>query len=151
MKLFVAVTTTAVAALALAACGPEKTAGHAGGPTPAVTTTTTKEVPGPVTTTKVTVTKSIPGPTKVVTKKVPETYTKFGDGTYVVGTDIRSGVYKTSGPGSADIMDSCYWAVLNTLDTSDIKGNGNINGPTTIQVSGKALEVSGGCTWAKVG
>jgi len=114
-------------------------------------TTTITTTPMPTVTTKVTVTKKVPGPTRVVTKKVPQTYTQFGDGTYVIGTDIRPGVYKTAGPGSTSVMDSCYWAVLNTLDTNNIKDNGNINGPTTIQANGKALEVSGGCTWAKIG
>ena len=93
----------------------------------------------------------MPGPTKTVTKAVPQTYTTLSDGTYVVGTDIQPGIYKTAGPGSSAITDSCYWAVLNSLNTHDIADNGNISGPTTIQVDGKALELSGGCTWAKIG
>jgi ABC-type Fe3+-hydroxamate transport system substrate-binding protein len=93
----------------------------------------------------------VPGPTKTVTKSVPQTYTTLGDGTYVVGTDIQPGIYKTAGPGSSGVPSQCYWAVLNSLNTTDIADNGNIDGPTTIQVNGKALELNGGCTWAKIG
>ena len=117
--------------------GPERVVVSAS-PSP-VPTTIIKKVP-------------VPGPVKVVTKQVPQTYTQFGDGTYVVGTDIQPGVFKTAGPNNpADPTASCYWAVLNSLNTQDIADNGNISGPTTIQVSGKALEVSGGCTWARIG
>ena len=133
-----------------------------------VTTNKTKAVPGPVTTQTATATVTttpptatvfrtqqvkvpVPGPVKTVTKSVPQTYTTLSDGTYVVGTDIQPGIYKTAGPGSTAITDSCYWAVLNSLNTQDIADNGNISGPTTIQVNGKALELSGGCTWARIG
>ncbi len=127
----------------------------------------TKAVPGPVTTQTATATVTttptatvvrtqqvkvpVPGPVRTVTKSVPQTYTTLSDGTYVVGTDIQPGVYKTAGPGSSAITDSCYWAVLNSLNTQDIADNGNISGPTTIQVGGKALELTGGCTWARIG
>ena len=134
------------------------------------TSTKTKAVPGPVTTQTATATITatppaptatmirtqqvrvpVPGPTKTVTKLVPQTYTTLSDGTYVVGTDIQPGIYKTAGPGSSGVLNSCYWAVLNSLNTQDIADNGNISGPTTIQVDGKALELSGGCTWARIG
>jgi len=74
-----------------------------------------------------------------------------GDQMYLVGTDIQPGIYKTAGPGSSGVLNSCYWAVLNSLNTLDIADNGNIPGPTTIQVDGKALELNGGCTWARIG
>jgi hypothetical protein len=122
------------------------------GPTSTVTAPgPTVEVPGP--TVKVpgpTVTKQVPvpGPTKTVPQQVPQTYTQLSSGTYVVGTDIQPGVYKTAGPSAGD---SCYWAVLNSLDTNDIADNGNTEGPATIQVSGHALQLDGPCTWAKIG
>jgi hypothetical protein len=40
----------------------------------------------------------VPGPVRTVTKSVPQTYTTLSDGTYVVGTDIQPGVYKTCRP-----------------------------------------------------
>jgi ABC-type Fe3+-hydroxamate transport system substrate-binding protein len=125
-------------------------------PTQTVTVTATETAtyiatPTATITHQVQVKVPVPGPTKTVTKSVPQTYTTLSDGTYVVGTDIQPGVYKTAGPGSSAIANTCYWAVLNSLNTTDIADNGNISGPTTIQVDGKALELSGGCTWAKIG
>ena len=125
------------------------------GPTSTVTVPgPTVEVPGPtVQVPGPTVTKQVPVPGPTKTQQVPQTYTQLSSGTYVVGTDIQPGVYKTAGPGSSAITDSCYWATLNTLNTHDINDNGNISGPTTIEVpaSVKALELDGGCTWAKIG
>lgn len=122
---------------------------------PVITQTATATVTPPAPTATVTHTQKVkvpvPGPTKVVTKQVPQTYTTLSDGTYVVGTDIQPGIYKTAGPGSSGVLNSCYWAVLTSLNTQDIADNGNISGPTTIQVSGRALELNGGCTWARIG
>jgi hypothetical protein len=50
------------------------------------------------------------------------------DGTYLVGVDIVPGVYRNPG-GSA-----CYWARLNSLDTSDIIDNHNSAGPQVIEI-----------------
>jgi hypothetical protein len=50
------------------------------------------------------------------------------DGTYLVGVDIRPGVYRTLG-GS-----QCYWARLSSLDTSDIIDNNNSSGPQVIEI-----------------
>ena len=122
--------------------------------------TVTKNVPGPTGVQKVpgpTVTKKVPVPGPTVTKQVPAPApaqpASFSDGTYVIGTDIQPGVYKTSGPDSTNIVGSCYWARLASLDTSNINHNNNISGPTTIQLQSgdKALELSGGCNWHKVG
>jgi hypothetical protein len=64
------------------------------------------------------------------------------DGVYVIGKDIPSGVYHTSG-GS-----QCYYATLGSTDTSNILDNNNFNGPETVDVSGAyAFDISGGCTW----
>jgi len=68
------------------------------------------------------------------------------DGVYVVGRDIPSGTYHTSG-GS-----QCYYATLGSTDTSNILDNNNFNGPETVDVSGAAVfQISGGCTWHKIG
>jgi hypothetical protein len=68
------------------------------------------------------------------------------DGVYVVGRDIPSGLYHTSG-GS-----QCYYATLGSTDTSNIIDNNNFNGPETVDVSGAyAFQIQGGCTWHKIG
>jgi hypothetical protein len=68
------------------------------------------------------------------------------DGVYVVGKDIPAGLYHTSGGNQ------CYYATLASTDTSNINDNNNFNGPETVDVSAAyAFEISGGCTWVKVG
>ncbi len=72
------------------------------------------------------------------------------DGVYVVGQDIASGTYHTTGGGQ------CYYALLqsstNTSDVNNIIDNNNFNGPDTVDVSGAfAFQITGGCTWVKVG
>jgi hypothetical protein len=68
------------------------------------------------------------------------------DGVYVIGKDIASGTYHTAGGNQ------CYYATLGSTDTSNILDNNIINGPATVDVSGAyALDISGGCTWVKVG
>lgn len=70
-----------------------------------------------------------------------------GEGTYLVGTDVKPGTYK------ADAMEGCYWARLKSLDTSDIIGNQNADGPVVLQIlaTDKAVEVSGCAEFHKVG
>jgi hypothetical protein len=72
-------------------------------------------------------------------------YTKYAEGTYVIGTDIKAGEYHTN--GSSD----CYWATLKSLDTSDIDDNNLGAGPQTIEVpsSDKALQIRGDCTFGR--
>jgi len=74
-----------------------------------------------------------------------------GDGVYVVGQDIKAGVYHTNGSGNTGAND-CYFATLNSTDTSNIPDNNNFDGPETVDVSSAyAFEVNGPCTWVKVG
>lgn len=70
-----------------------------------------------------------------------------GDGTYLVGKDVRPGVYK------AAAMTGCYWARLKSIDTSDIIDNQNADGPVVLQIlaTDKAVEVSGCSEFHKVG
>lgn len=65
-----------------------------------------------------------------------------GEGIYAVGKDIKVGTYKTTGsPG-------CYYAVLNSTDTSDIADNNNVDGPAFVTVSdGQYLQLSGCAEW----
>lgn len=76
------------------------------------------------------------------TEQVIEDNTLTGDGVYEVGVDIKPGRYKTAGaPG-------CYYAVLNSSDTTDIADNNNIDGPATVTVrQGQYLELSGCDDW----
>lgn len=74
-----------------------------------------------------------------------------GDGVYVVGKDIKAGLYHTNGSGNTGAND-CYFATLNSTDTSNIANNNNFDGPETVDVSSAyAFEVNGPCTWVKVG
>lgn len=68
------------------------------------------------------------------------------DGVYVVGKDIKAGTWHTSG-GS-----QCYYATLNSTNTSDISDNNNFNGPETVNVDGAfAFQIPGGCSWVRTG
>ena len=69
------------------------------------------------------------------------------DGVYVAGQDIQAGTWHTPGDGGQG-GDNCYFAVLNSTDTSDIADNNNFDGPETVTVpAGKSFEISGGCPW----
>jgi chaperonin cofactor prefoldin len=73
------------------------------------------------------------------------------DGVYVVGHDIKSGIWHTNGDNGAG-GDSCYFATLNSTDTSNIADNNNFDGSETVNLNGiYAFEISGPCTWYKVG
>lgn len=74
-----------------------------------------------------------------------------GDGVYIVGKDIKAGVYHTNGSGNTGATD-CYFATLNSTDTNNIADNNNFDGPETVDVSSAyAFEISGPCTWVQVG
>ncbi len=73
------------------------------------------------------------------------------DGVYVVGKDIPAGTYHTTGDGG-QTDNECYFATLNSTNTSDISDNNNFDGPETVDVSGAfAFEISGPCTWVRAG
>jgi hypothetical protein len=97
--------------------------------------------------------------TKTVTAKPskapePKVATIPGDGTYVVGSDIKAGTYKTTGPEESTIP-NCYWARLKGTsgDFEDIITNGNATGQTTVTISSSdgAFQTNGCKTWKKVG
>lgn len=65
------------------------------------------------------------------------------DGVYVVGRDIKPGIYHTNGDGGLNDQE-CYFATLNSSSTSDIADNNNFDGPETVDASGAyALQISG--------
>jgi hypothetical protein len=72
----------------------------------------------------------------------------FDDGTFVVGSELAAGTYRTDGSGG-----SCYWERLR--DTSGefdaIIANDAFSGPNTMTVraSDGAVRFSGGCTWTR--
>jgi hypothetical protein len=73
------------------------------------------------------------------------------DGVYVVGKDIPSGTYHTTGDGG-QTDNECYFATLASSNTQDISDNNNFDGPETVDVSGAyAFQISGPCTWVKAG
>lgn len=117
-------------------------------PAPRVTVTEAAQ-PAP----EVTVTAK-PEPAKTVEKTVePAAEESFTDGTYLVGEDIKAGTYKTKGPGSTDILDSCYMerASDDSGELESILDNENLTGSGRTTLSnGQVFTVSGGCEWSRV-
>jgi hypothetical protein len=98
-------------------------------------------------------TTPLPSPTIPAIQPAPTgPVTSFTSGTYVVGTDIVAGTYKTTGSTSSL---PCYWARRKDTsgDFAAIIANGNPSGPTTVTISKSdgAFETSGCDTWQKVG
>jgi hypothetical protein len=72
-------------------------------------------------------------------------------GVYVVGTNIKSGTWYTAGDNGVG-GDACYFATLNSDNTSDISDNNNFDGSETVDLSGAyAFQISGPCTWSLTG
>jgi len=131
-------------------------------PEPAVTVTQAGAAAVPVPAETVTVTGApVPGPTVTVVQTAAAgggsgagaASAGFpGDGTYLVGTDVKAGTYRSATPSSGN----CYWARLSntdgTGDTSGILANNNSAGSSivTIKASDKAFNTSGCETWTKV-
>ena len=88
------------------------------------------------------------------TKPASAAVTLPGDGTYLVGTDIKPGLYKTSGPAPGG-AGNCYWERDKDLDGTidSIADNGNTAGQATVKVAvtDKAFTTSGCADWTKVG
>jgi hypothetical protein len=123
-------TAIAGAAIVLTGCG--------GGSTQtAVTVTSSLEV------TK-TVTVTAPPPPSVP-KTIIET-----DGTYRVGTDIVSGTYRSAGPSPEGDSD-CYWARLNSLNSTHIIDSNISTGPQVVMIQpGDRAFLTHSCqTWQK--
>ncbi|MER5875426.1 hypothetical protein ABT119_05795 [Streptomyces sp. NPDC001910] len=126
---------------------------------PQPTVTVTKTAEAAIGTTK----KAEPQPTVTVTKTKtakptkkpePKVATIPGEGTFVVGSDIKPGTYKTAG-AEESVIPNCYWARLKGTSGTfkDIIANSNSEGPTTVTISSSdgAFKTNGCKTWKKVG
>jgi zinc-ribbon domain len=76
--------------------------------------------------------------------------TSFGDGTYIVGTDIQAGTYRSSG------QSSCYWERESDFTgggVGSIIANDNTDTPAvvTIDASDKGFKSHNCGTWTKAG
>jgi serine/threonine protein kinase len=71
-------------------------------------------------------------------------------GVYVTGTDIKRGVYHTTGAVTAS--GNCYYALLRSTNTNDIIDNNNVTGPATITIRAavKAVDTTGCKPWTRV-
>lgn len=136
-----------------------KTIGAA--PQPTVTATVTAPAPPPNAGTAKTVTAApVPVPTVTVTTRVTVTRKAAaaavgasfgGEGTFLVGTDIRPGTYRAPAASSGN----CYWERMRDLTGSmnSTIANDNTSGPVliTVKSTDKAVKVSGCSTFTRVG
>lgn len=80
--------------------------------------------------------------------------TTMTNGVYQVGIDVQAGQYKTAGPPADAIVPNCYWS-RNKDDSGEfdsVISNGNVQGPGSVTVNdGEFVELSGDCTWTRVG
>jgi hypothetical protein len=76
-----------------------------------------------------------------------------GDGTFLVGTDVRPGTYRGR-PAADSPLGSCYYARLKGTsgDFEDIIANDNITGPSvvTIKPTDAAFKTTGCEDWVRV-
>lgn len=74
-----------------------------------------------------------------------------GDGTFLVGNDMKAGTYRTEGKNQY----GCYWARLSdtTGELNAIIANGNVQGPAIVKVaaSDKAFQTTDCKPWKKIG
>ena len=80
-------------------------------------------------------------------RRITRSRTRFGPGTYIVGTDVAPGTYTARGSG-------CYWARVRafTGDLNAIIANGNASGRVivTISRSDRGFQSSRCGTWSRV-
>ncbi|MEU5434500.1 hypothetical protein AB0G73_14150 [Streptomyces sp. NPDC020719] len=146
-------TAAAVLGLVIGAAIGSSTADKSGskGITPSETVTATKTATE--TETAAPSEKETPTPTPSETKIAPAGEIP-GDGTYVVGKDIKPGTYRTNGPED-DAFPNCYWARLSGTsgEFNEIIANANTAGPTTVTISAadRAFQTTGCQTWKRAG
>ncbi|WP_410661927.1 hypothetical protein [Amycolatopsis sp. lyj-84] len=81
-------------------------------PVPATVTVTAEATPAP--------TVTVPAPPVTSGRAVPATpANRFADGTYLVGTEVEAGSYRSPGPAPGG-NGHCYWARLRTGGVSKI-------------------------------
>ena len=76
----------------------------------------------------------------------------FGQGTWLVGSDIQPGRYRTFVEGDS-ALDSCYWARLSGLTGSfdDLIANDNAMGSVYVDILSTDVAFESGCgPWSKV-
>ncbi len=115
--------------------------------------TPTASAPSPAT-----VTQTVPGapsasanPTPAAQAAAAGPKTSFGDGTYLVGTDIAPGSYRTTGPRADSPLPNCYFARAkdDSGSISSIEQNDNTQGAARVTVkNGEYLTITG-CDWTK--
>lgn len=78
--------------------------------------------------------------------------TEFGEGSWIVGSQIAPGRYRSSGPGPDD--SSCYWARLSGLSGGfeEIIANNLAEGPAVVDIAADdvGFETSGCGSWTLV-
>ena len=111
-------------------------------PAPTVSTPATQSAPKVVTAPRQTTAPSAPAPT-ATGNTIP------GEGVFVVGTDIKPGIYKNAGP--SDSSGWCAWERLSATDGSpdSVIAVDLVQGPTTVtvQASDNAFKTFGCGTW----
>lgn len=132
------------------------TTAAANAPQATATVTATQTAPAPAAVTITAKAAAAPAPPPVtVTAPTSAAPTGIGNGTYVVGTDIKPGLYKTSGPADTGGLADCYWERDRDLSggMGSIIANDNASGPTTVQISAsdKAFKTTGCAPWVKIG
>ncbi len=74
--------------------------------------------------------------------------TTIAEGTWLVGSDIAPGTYRTQTEGDG-IFDSCYWARLSDLsgELDAIIANENVSGQGLVTIEASDFAFETGCTW----
>ena len=121
--------------------------------TPA-TVTVTAPAPPPETVT-VTVTAAAAAPAPAADTPASGAQTSFDNGTFIVGTDIAPGTYRTAGPADPSLPLCAYERMKDTsgdLVEANL-GGGSTQGPAvvTIKKTDAAFQSVGCKTWTKVG
>ncbi|MER7704694.1 hypothetical protein ABTX81_17600 [Kitasatospora sp. NPDC097605] len=170
----ITIVSTAGLLAGLTACSgganPGTAAGAAPVPPPAVTQTVTVTAtvtapappapPAPTVTVTVTATATLTAPPPATTAPPAETApaepadTIAGSGTFLVGTDIRPGTYRTAGPNSSSVG-MCYWERSRAADgdLGSIIANENLmgQGVVTIKKTDVVFKTQGCQSWTKIG
>ncbi len=109
-------------------------------------TTTAAAVPAPATSAPAAPAATTPAAAPA--PAAPAAVTIAGDGTYLVGSDVQPGTYKSPGGDGRP----CYWARLKDASGNAIIANNFADGPSvvTIAKTDAAFETSGCQTWTKV-
>ncbi|MGW5122509.1 hypothetical protein ACWEQ7_00305 [Streptomyces sp. NPDC004069] len=130
----------------------EETADTKAAPRPTVTVTETAEAEAPEPAPTVTETETVTVTAKPKKTKKPGPAAAFsGEGEYLVGEDIKAGIYKTAGPKDEF---GCYWERAKDAsgEFGSIIANNNLNGPGRVTLnSGEYFKTNRCQEWKRVG